>query len=96
MSDSVVETIVRAEVIQQLIDQARTIAGETVLKIGKEGISTRVVDPANVAMLDVSLGAAAFESVPSGSFAAGVNLNQLDDYLDRASGRLCCCRWPQY
>jgi len=83
-SGGVVETIIRKGVIQQLVDQTRTIANETVLRIGSDGIQTRAVDPANVAMLDVSLGAAAFESVPGGSFAAGVNLERLDDYLSRA------------
>jgi len=86
MSDSVVETIVRAEVIQQLVDQALTISNETILRIGNDGISTTVVDPANVATLFIKLGAAAFESVPNGTFAAGTNLERLDDYLDRATG----------
>lgn len=84
--DAVVETIVRAEVIQQFVDQASSLVHETVLHIGKDGIETRAVDPANVAMVDIQIDAAACESVPNGSFAAGIDLEKLDDYLGNASG----------
>ena len=86
MSDAVVETIVRAKVMQQFVDQTSSIVNETVLHIGTDGISTRVVDPANVAMIDIQIDSAACESVPSGSFVAGVDLEKLDDYLSGASG----------
>ena len=85
-TDAVVETIVRAEVMQQFVDQTSSIVHETVMHIGSDGISTRVVDSANVAMIDIQIDAVACESVPSGSFVAGVDLGKLDDYLSGASG----------
>lgn len=85
-SDTVVETIVRAEVIQTAIDQLTTIVGESVLEFSSDGIYTSAIDPANVALAEVDIGAGALESVPDGSFVAGADLNSLDDYLSGASG----------
>jgi len=86
MSDGVVETIVRAEVFQHLLDQMGSIVDESILHIGSDGIRTRAVEPANVAMCEVDLDSAAFEHVPSGSFVAGMDLRKLDDYMGGASG----------
>ena len=85
-AQGVVKTIVRADTIQQFVDQASAIVSECILTIGSDGISTRAVDPANAAMVDIQITASACESTPGGSFVAGVDLNKLDDYLGAASG----------
>ena len=78
--------IVRAEVLQQAVDQLLTIVDEAILRIGYDGLSVSAVDPANVAMVDLEVEPGAFESVGDGMFPIGANLQRLDDYIDGASG----------
>ena len=78
--------VVRAEVLQQVVDQLLTIVDEAIFRIGHDGLDVRAVDPANVAMVDLDVEPGAFESVGDGSFPIGVNLQKLDSYIDGASG----------
>ena len=78
--------VVRAEVLQQVVDQLLTIVDEAIFRIGYDGLAVRAVDPANVAMVDLDVEPGAFESVGDGSFPIGVNLQKLDSYIDGASG----------
>lgn len=78
--------IVRAEVLQQVVDQLLTVVDEAVFRIGYDGLAVSAVDPANVAMVDLNVDPGAFESVGDGMFPIGVNLQRLDDYIDGASG----------
>jgi proliferating cell nuclear antigen len=78
--------IIRADVLQQVLDQLQTVASEAILRIGHDGLQVAAVDPGKVAIVDIDLDAAAFESVGDGKFPIGVNLNSLDDYLGNASG----------
>ncbi|AGC34585.1 PCNA protein [Haloarcula sinaiiensis tailed virus 1] len=84
--DTVLETIVPAGELQTTLDILRSLVQEAILHIGKDGIRTAVVEPGNVCMYSpVKLGPSAFESVPSGSFALGINLESLEDSLHRAA-----------
>ena len=78
--------IVRAEVLQQVIDQLLTVVDEAIFRIGYDGLSVTAVDPANVGMVDMEVEPGAFESVGDGMFPIGLNLQRLDDYIDGASG----------
>lgn len=78
--------VVRAEVLQQVVDQLLTIVDEAIFRIGYDGLTVRAVDTANVAMVDLDVEPGAFESVGDGSFPIGVNLQKLDSYIDGASG----------
>jgi len=78
--------IVRAEVLQQVIDQLLTVVDEAIFRIGYDGLSVAAVDPANVAMVDLEVDPGAFESVGDGMFPIGINIQKLDDYVDGASG----------
>ena len=78
--------IVRAEVLQQVIDQLLTVVDEAIFRIGYDGLSVAAVDPANVAMVDLEVEPGAFESVGDGMFPIGINIQRLDDYVDGASG----------
>jgi len=83
--DTVLETIVPAGELQTTLDILQALVQEAILHIGKDGIRTAVVEPGNVCMYHpVELGPSAFESVPSGSFALGINLERLEDSLHRA------------
>lgn len=83
--ETVVETIVRAEVLNQAVDQLLSVVDEATITIGKNGLSTAAVDPANVAMVKLDIDPGAFESIPSGSITFGTSLTKLEDYLDGAT-----------
>ena len=78
--------IIRADVLQQVLDQLQTIVSEAILRIGHDGLSVAAVDPGNVAMVSIELSENAFESVGDGKFPIGVDLTRLDDYLGGAKG----------
>ncbi|SMO81507.1 hypothetical protein [Halorubrum cibi] len=78
--------VIRAEVLQQVIDQLLTVVDEAIFRIGHDGLSVAAVDPANVAMVDLEVEPGAFESVGDGMFPIGINIQRLDDYIDGASG----------
>ncbi|RAW44049.1 hypothetical protein DQW50_16465 [Halorubrum sp. 48-1-W] len=80
------EVVIRAEVLQQVVDQMLTVVDEAILRIGYDGLSIAAVDPANIAMVDLEVEPGAFESVGDGMFPIGLNLQKLDDYIDGASG----------
>ena len=80
------EVIVRAEVLQQVVDQLLTVVDEAIFRIGYDGLAVAAVDPANVGMVDLEVEPGAFESVGDGMFPIGLNLQKLDDYIDGASG----------
>jgi proliferating cell nuclear antigen len=78
--------IVRAEVLQQVVDQLLTVVDEAIFRIGYDGLAVAAVDPANVGMVELEVKPGAFESVGDGMFPIGLNLQRLDDYIDGASG----------
>lgn len=86
MSEHVVEGIIGASYLQQLVDTHTPLVNECKMHFHEGGISVRVVDPANVAMALTDLGTEAFESYDCpGSAVVGVNLNALDDRLGLAN-----------
>ncbi len=52
----------KADIIKHIIDATSTLVDEAKIQISKDGLSLRAVDPAHVAMVDISIGAKAFES----------------------------------
>ena len=78
--------VIRAEVLQQVVDQLLTVVDEAIFRLGYDGLSVMAVDPANVAMVEIEVEPGAFESVGDGMFPIGLNLQKLDDYIDGASG----------
>jgi len=79
-------TVIRAEVLQTVVDQLLSVADEAILHLGREGLEVAVVDPANVATVFTEVDPGAFESVGDGMFPIGLNMQRLDDYIDGASG----------
>jgi len=61
--------------ISQLVDECR-------LHLESDGLTVRAVDPANVAMIDVSLDAAAFERYAGNGSVLGINLDRLEDIIN--------------
>jgi len=78
------ECLIEAGTLDETLDLLQSVAHEAILRLGRDGLEVRVVDPANVIMIDLSLSPDAFADVGSGSFPVGVNLGQLQDYLSKA------------
>ena len=79
-------TAIEAGTLQQTVDILLSVANECIFNLGRDGLTVRLVDPANVYMADVTLSDDAFERVGEGQFAIGVNLDRLDDILGKADG----------
>jgi DNA polymerase III sliding clamp (beta) subunit (PCNA family) len=82
--------IVPVDPLRQYLDVCATVLDEAVINVSTDGLRTAGVDPANVAMADVTLDAAAFESLdvdasPDDPVQMGVPLAPLDDTLGLAS-----------
>jgi len=63
--------IVRAEVLQQVVDQLLTLVDEAIFRIGYDGLSVAAADPATVGMVELEVEPGAFESVGDGCSRSG-------------------------
>ena len=75
--------IIPVGTLSDALSPIHALVDECKIRLTDDGLSIRVVDPANVAMADVSLDAAAFESYDAdgGSGVIGLNLERLTDVL---------------
>jgi len=84
-----VSALISADALADYVNACRAIVDEAVIHLTDEGVETQAVDPANVAMVDVALDHAAFDSSEADGGRIGVNLERLDDVLGMAdSGEL--------
>jgi proliferating cell nuclear antigen len=77
---------VKASVLKSIIEASAPLVDEIKLHVTPEGISVRTVDPAHVAMLDVSLGAKAFQEYKATDLELGVDLDKMKEILNLGSG----------
>jgi proliferating cell nuclear antigen len=76
---------VKAEVLKTVLDAVQTLVDEAKIHCTPEGMSLKAVDPAHVAMVDLSLGKSAFDSFEADDMEMGVDLDKLKDILKLAS-----------
>jgi proliferating cell nuclear antigen len=79
------KAVINAEVFKDAIEAVSTLVDEAKLRITKDGISARAVDPANVAMVAFDLSSKAFESYEATDGEIGIDLNRLNDILGMTS-----------
>jgi proliferating cell nuclear antigen len=75
---------IKGGAIKEFVSTLRAIVDEAKIRVGPDGVHTRAVDPANVAMYDVSLAAGAFESYDATEGVLGVNLERFEEVLKLA------------
>lgn len=75
---------IKGGAIKEFVSTLCAIVDEAKIRVGPDGIHTRAVDPANVAMYDVSLAAGAFESYDATEGVLGVNLERFEEVLKLA------------
>jgi len=78
MSEIVAEGIIEAKALREYIDVFTPLVSEGKIHWNDEGLLARVVDAANVAMLEASLSTAYFESYDApGAVTVGMDFNRL-------------------
>lgn len=77
---------VKASVLKGVIEAASPLVDEIKMHLTPDGISIRTVDPAHVAMVDISLGAKAFQEYKATDFELGLDLDKLKELLSLGSG----------
>jgi len=78
------KAIVSADTLKETLDSVSVLVDECKIHLDEDGLSIRAVDPANVGMVDLDLGAAAFESYEADGGIIGVNLSRLEDIAGMA------------
>ncbi len=72
---------IKSEVLKELVEIVGTIVDEVKINLDEDGLSLKAVDPAHVAMVDLSLNEDAFESYEAEETEIGLNLNKVDQFL---------------
>jgi proliferating cell nuclear antigen len=81
--------IVSAETLRATLDSVSVLVDECKIHLDDDGLKIRAVDPANVGMVDLTLGVEAFESYETDGGTIGVNLDRLEEFAGMAdSGQL--------
>ena len=75
---------VKAEVLKTILDAVSTLVDEAKIQVTPEGLSLKAVDPAHVAMVDLSIGKKAFAEYKATDMDMGVDLDKLKDILKLA------------
>lgn len=75
------EAKVKADVLKEIVDVVSTLVDEAKFNIGKDAVAVKAVDPAHVAMVDLSLDRAAFESYKSDEAELGMDMDKMKEIL---------------
>ena len=75
---------IKSDTLKGLVNVISTLVDEVKFSISEEGVNLKAVDPAHVAMVDLSLGKGAFESFSAGSAEMGVDLDKMKEVLKLA------------
>ena len=76
---------IHAAHLKTILSSLRALVDEAQVRVTKDGLTVRAVDSANVAMDDLELEAAAFESFEASPGTLGLNLDRLADPVRLAS-----------
>ncbi len=75
---------IKSDVLKELVEIVGTVVDEVKINLEEDGISLKAVDPAHVAMVDLSLGSEGFESYEAERTELGLNLNKIEQFLKLA------------
>jgi len=78
---------VKAEVLKTVLDAVSTLVDEAKIQVTPDGINLKAVDPAHVAMVDLSIGKKAFSEYKATEMDLGVDLDKLKDILKLAGSQ---------
>ncbi len=72
---------INSNVLKDLVDIVGTIVDEVKINLNEEGLNLKAVDPAHVAMVDLSLSKDAFEAYEADETELGLNLKKMEQFL---------------
>ena len=72
---------VKADVLKEVVDVVSTLVDEAKFNLGKDSITVKAVDPAHVAMVDLSLDRGAFEAYKADEGEIGVDMDKMKEIL---------------
>ncbi len=75
------EAKLKADVLKEMVDVVSTLVDEAKLNVGKDSITVKAVDPAHVAMVDLSLDRGAFESYKADETELGLDMDKMKEIL---------------
>ena len=75
---------VKSEILKEVLSVVSTLVDEAKFNIGEDGLSLRAVDPAHVAMIDLTLKSAAFENYKATESELGIDITKMLDVLKLA------------
>ncbi len=76
---------IRADTLKGLVNVISTLIDEVKFTISPEGMTLKAVDPAHVAMIELNIEAAAFESYTADQTEIGLDLDKVKDVLKLSS-----------
>jgi proliferating cell nuclear antigen len=76
----------RADILKEVVNVVSTLVDEAKFSINAEGLVLRAVDPAHIAMVDLSLGKEAFEEFKADETEIGLDIDKLSQFLKLARG----------
>ncbi len=74
----------RAEILKEVVSVVSTLVDEAKFSVNSEGLSLKAVDPAHVAMVDLSLLKSAFEEFKAEESEIGIDIDKLGQFLKLA------------
>ena len=78
------KAVINAETLRDAIEAVSSLVDEVKFAISDKGLELKAVDPANVAMVSLQIGADAFEYFKADQIEIGVDLVRLSDVLSMA------------
>lgn len=94
-SPAPVEVVAAPAVLRDLLEPLLAVAHEARLHFDEDAVRVCLVDPANVAMVDVELDPGAFHAYDATGTTIGFNLERLDDVLKLATGDVSLSYTPE-
>ena len=74
----------RADVLKEVVNVVSTLVDEAKFTVNADGLTVRAVDPAHIAMVDLTLGKEAFEEFKAEDAEIGLDIDKLSQFLKLA------------
>lgn len=74
----------RADILKEVVNVVSTLVDEAKFTVNSDGLALRAVDPAHIAMVDLTLGKDAFEEFKADESEIGIDIDKLSQFLKLA------------
>jgi len=81
MGEKMFDAKIKSDVLKEVVDVISTLVDEAKFNFGKEALVVKAVDPAHVAMVDLTLDRSAFESYKADDAELGLDLDKMKEVL---------------